>query len=253
MNNKTSKLICGYGFVGKAQHKLFPDSSIFDSNSINSIPYPIEKYDICFVCVGTPIKEDGSCDTSAVFDVINNVSADLFIIRSTVVPGTTNRLNGIKPCVFQPDYIGETVAHPLLDESQTKFVILGGLENLTDKAIEVYKEVYNSSVRFIQLTGLEAEICKYLENVSIATTVTLMNTFYEICEVLGANYNKVREAYLADPRMSRYFTFVYPDKRGFNGKCIPKDVSSIYGAAKEYGFDSIFIKGILEQNKQWQR
>lgn len=279
-----SKLICGYGFVGKAVYKMFPESNVFekerdgkrnqlykhrhvdceyceeadghrpfslDTETIYT-DYPTDYYDVCFVCVPTPMKEDGSCDTSAVFDVVRSVNAGLFIIRSTVSPGTTDELNKIKPCVFQPEYIGESTAHPLISERSTPFAIFGGPQELTDKACEVYQEVYNASVRFYQVSALEAELIKYMENSAIGTMVTLCNEFYEICKTFGVSYNKVREGFLLDPRMSRYFTFVYEQARGFGGKCIPKDMNAIVASVFKKGNRARLLESVLNINKKWQ-
>ncbi len=245
--------IVGYGFVGKAMKKLFPDAVIYDPSQkdISVSKEEINKGDVGFVCVPTPMNDDGSCDTSIVEEVVGWLTTPLIIIRSTIKPGTTNTLIAHYPdkhIIFQPEYVGETTAHPLLNESERSFLIFGGSKEDCTHAVELYQSIYNSSVKIMFLSPLEAEITKYFENTTIATMVTLVNEYYNICKTFGADYHMVREAFLLDPRMSRYFTFVYPDRRGFEGKCLPKDLNAITQASIHAGYVPEFIQDILKNN-----
>ncbi|MCX6797486.1 MAG: hypothetical protein NTX98_03370, partial [Candidatus Doudnabacteria bacterium] len=188
---------------------------------------------------------------SAVEQTLEWLNTQLVIIRSTIKPGTTDRLQELYPekhIVFQPEYAGETIAHPMLDESSATFLIFGGVQKDCSKAVEVYQTVYNSSVKILFLKPIEAEIVKYMENTAIAGMVTLVNEYYNICQVFGADYNMVREAFLADPRMSRYFTFVYPNKRGFEGRCLLKDLNAAVKFFEEAGYKPEFIRDIIKNN-----
>src|SRR3990172_4742098 len=116
--------IYGYGWVGRSILSLFPAALRHDpaQGFISN-----EKADVAFICVPTPLK-DGQLDTSIVEQIARESLEDLIIIRSTVSPGTCERLQKLgKEIVYQPEYLGETVAHPLFNESQTPFMILGGL------------------------------------------------------------------------------------------------------------------------------
>ena len=112
----------------------------------------------------------------------------------------------------------------------------------------VYQKIYNASVKTLCVSALEAELIKYMENTAIGTMVTLVNEFYNICQAFGVPYDMVREGFLLDPRMSRYFTFVFPDKRGFEGKCLPKDINAIAKASAEVGYKAEFVEAILKNN-----
>ena len=230
--------IVGYGVVGKSMHKLFPQAEI-----------NMHKADVSFICVPTAMLPDGSCDTSIVEDVISKLDSDLIIIRSTVSVGTTDRLKKKykKNIVFQPEYIGETVAHPY-DEKQIPFIILGGDLEDCKKAVRLYQTVYNANIRIHFVTCKEAEIIKYMENSAIGTKVTFCNEFYNICKAFGADYHMVREGFLMDNRMARDFTFVYPDNQGFDGKCLPKDLNAIVKASEGAGYTPLFIKDVLKNN-----
>lgn len=223
---KSKVAIIGYGVVGKAMHALFPGALIYngEKHPVGKLTYKdINKADVAFVCVPTPSKKDGSCDSSIVEEVISKLDTPLIIIRSTVEPGTKDRLREKykKHIVFCPEYIGETKDHPMRNGLSRTFLILGGEREDTNKAIEVFQQVYNASIKIRQMSAIEAEMVKYLENRRIAFTVAECNEAYDLCQKLGVNYNNVREAvFQDDPRMSPYWTFVYPKNRGFDTKCL---------------------------------
>lgn len=257
--SKNKIAIIGYGMVGKTMHALFPDALIYngEKHPVGNLGYKdINKADVAFVCVPTPPKKDGSCDTSIVEDVVTKIRTPLIIIRSTIILGTTDRLKKKykKHIVFCPEYVGETKNHPMQSESSRSFLILGGDREDTNKAIEVFQEIYNASIKIRQMSAIEAEIVKYLENRHIAFTVAECNEAYDLCQKLGVDYNNVREAvFQDDPRMSPYWTFVYPKNRGFESKCIPKDIYALASFAKKIGSPMRITEAILKQNEKWIR
>lgn len=255
---KSKVAIIGYGVVGKAIHAIFPDALIYNGEKypVGKLTYnDINKADVVFVCVPTPSKKDGACDTSIVEEVVSKLTVPLIIIRSTIEPGTTDRLKKKykKNIVFCPEYTGETVAHPFGDKLLTPFLILGGERKDTNKAIEVFQQVYNASIKIRQMSAIEAEMVKYLENRHIAFTVAECNEAYDLCQKLGVDYNNVREAvFQDDPRMSPYWTFVYPKNRGFETKCIPKDIYAITAFARRKGSAMRITEVILRENEKWR-
>jgi len=266
---KTVVAIVGYGTVGKAMHKLFPDALIFNGSDhpvrVNvpgehnqrALTYKdVNTADYAFVCVPTPTKKSGQCDISIVEDVVSKLNVDLIILRSTVIPGTTEYLikKYKKRIVFCPEYVGETTDHPLSDETTRSFLILGGTREDTATAIRLFQHVYNASIKIRQLTATEAEVTKYLENRHIAFAVAECNEAYDFCQSISVDYNTVREAvYQDDPRMSPYWTFVYPDNRGFETKCIPKDVDALAYEARKIGSPIEITEKILKVNKKWRK
>ena len=257
-NTEIKVAVVGYGVVGKTMHTLFPKALIYngEKNPVGNLRYEdINKANVAFVCVPTPTK-DGRCDTSIVEEVVSKLKTPLIIIRSTIEPGTTDRLRKKynKNIVFCPEYVGETIAHPFTNEKAREFLILGGEKKDTNSAIEVFKTVYNASVKIRQMTAIEAEVAKYLENRHIAFTVAECNEAYDLCQALGVDYNNVREAvFQDDPRMSPYWTFVYPNSRGFESKCIPKDIYAIATKARNAGSPMEITEKILEVNKKWRQ
>lgn len=221
-------IIGSEGWVGRAMQSVFPEAVKYD------LAYPgigtrdeVNAQDVAFVCVPTPNREDGSLDMSIVEDVVRWCECPLIVIRSTLQPGTADRLarETDKNIVVQPEYLGETVSHPLFNEGERPFLIIGGRPENRRKLIELYWSVYNANINIRQVSLLEAEVIKLSENRAIMFKVAQCQELYDACEAAGVDYYTVRDAvYGDDPRFNLWFTAVYPDARGANSKCIPKDV-----------------------------
>jgi len=240
--------IYGLGWVGKSMKSMFPDAIVDDpSLGLN----PTEVCDVAFVCVPTPNLEDGSLDSSIVESVVARAKEDLIVIRSTVMPGVTAKLASKynKRIVFQPEYLGETVDHPMINQKQRQFIILGGTDSAVRQIIELYQDVYNANVTIRQTDSYTAEVIKLTENRAIAFKVGQCQELYDACISSGVNYNTVREAvYGDDPRFNLWFTFVYPEKRGFLSKCIPKDVYGWEAWAESLGVTTELTSALLSYN-----
>ena len=222
-----STAVIGEGWVGKSMLELFPQSVVYDEPLGKGTREQVNACKVAFVCVPTPNVEKGKLDTSIVEDVVSWCTSELIVIRSTVNPGDCDRLTEKygKCIVFQPEYLGETPNHPMLHPTTRQFMVIGGFPKDRRKLIDLYTTVYNANTNIRQVTLLEAEIIKLSENRAIAFKVAQCQELYDACEKAGVDYYTIREAvYGDDPRMTLWWTFIYPDKRGFNSKCIPKDV-----------------------------
>jgi UDPglucose 6-dehydrogenase len=245
----TKQIIAGgLGFVGRAVSKLFPTSMIYDKGDDK----PINHYDYCHICVPTPANKDGSCDISIVEDVLQVVDADVYIIRSTIPPGTVYNLTRKydKAIVFQPEYVASSSPYPapLLDITKHPFIILGGYSANVKKVRRLYETVYPPTTKFIEMSSIEAEITKYMENSFIATYVTFCNEFYDICKQYEVDWDKVREGFLADPRMTPWWTYIYEHKRGWGGHCLPKDINAIIKVT-----NSLFLQDVVKNNERHKK
>lgn len=246
--------IVGLGWVGRAQQELFPKAVIFDGPLGIGSKEAINSCDIVFICVPTPNPKEGALDTSIVEEVIAWCEAKIIVIRSTVNPGDSDRLaqKYDKRIVTQPEYLGETVAHPMLDPKTRPFMVLGGEPEDLRVVIEAYQQTYNANISIRQVSNKAAEIIKLSENRAIAFKVAQCQELYDVCELSGIDYYTVRDAvYGDDPRFNLYWTFVYPDQRGMNSKCIPKDVYAWAAWAESLGYDPMITRAVLERNKQW--
>ena len=251
--------IIGYGYVGKALHRFFENHYevfIYDPNlKTSNSKEEINETDIVFISVPTPRSENGQCDISIVEESIKWLGVDVIVIKSTVEIGTTNLLieKYNKNIVFSPEYIGEsTYWSPYdfhTDMKETPFFIFGGESNLCSKVIDIFLPVTGPCKRYIKTDSKSAEMAKYMENSFYATKITFCNEMYDICEKIDVDWNEVRELWLADPRINPMHTAVFKDKRGFSGKCLPKDTSALNYIAKENGLPSLLLNSVLESNK----
>ncbi len=255
MQNPKVGVVGAGGVVGRTMCRLFgPNTVGYDLQpGFTQDKEAVNQCDIVFVCVPTPMGDDKACDTSIVEEVVSWIEAPLIVIRSTIEPGTTDRLRQAygKRIVFQPEYTGETVAHVFNKEGEFSFIVLGGTSEDTSAVAEFYKNYYNAMVRFYFCDAVTAEIAKYMENSFYAVKVTFVNEFYDIARAHGVDFNVLREIWLADPRISRDHTFVYPQARGFSGKCLPKDVNAIVQASRKLGYATKLLQATLDINEEF--
>lgn len=252
--NNYSVSICGEGHVGSIMHQLFPDAYIYDEPKGIGTREEVNECDFVFVCVPTPKAEDGSCDTSIVDDVLSWLSPKkCIILRSTVPVGYTYHkyLHDDKDIIFQPEYYGETVAHPFADPHNRNWITLGGANRLTKQVAELYQTVFTSELIINQVNSQTAELAKYMENSFYSVKVTFCNQFYDLANKLGVDYNQLRETWLLDPRIGRSHTFVYPDNRGYGGSCLPKDTAAIIYQGDQLGVDMKLLKATEEVNRRY--
>jgi UDPglucose 6-dehydrogenase len=239
--------IYGYGWVGKAMQTLFPDALIQDP-SLDMLTDEVA--DVAFICVPTPLKH-GIVDSSIVEEVVGKCREPLIVMRSTVMPGTCQRLGS--NIVFQPEYLGETVNHPLTNQKDRDFLILGGEPRFRKQLIELYQTVYNANIKIRQMTAYEAEIVKLSENRAIAFKVMQCQELYDACQKAGIDYYTIRDAvYGDDPRMNLYWTFIFKDNRGFNSsKCLVKDVPAWCAWAESVGADADITKLLVKKSNEY--
>jgi UDPglucose 6-dehydrogenase len=254
VNKHPSTLLIGYGWVGQQVHKYFTEADYYTPHDGLRDNSGQLGWDVGFVSVPSPMKEDGSCDTSYVEAAVEQwyFSVKLFIIRSTVTPGTIAKLSEKYPdnlFVMQPEYLGETLGHPMLDvDRHNPIIILGGTKEATRKASEAWSKVLHADAEIRQTDGLTAEFCKYMENCFLATKVTFVNDWARLCKEVGVDFLALRECWLADPRIGRSHTLAYEDNPGFSGKCLPKDLNSIAHYARGMGRPLELVEAVLKIN-----
>lgn len=251
---KKSKIgIVGLGHVGSIMKELFVEAVVYDEIKKIGSRDEINKCKIVFICVPTPKAKDGHCDTAVVEYVLNWLDSEVIVLRSTVPVGFTDkyRKRTGKRIVFQPEYYGETYAHPFANPRNRTWITLGGIDEDTEEVAELYERVFTSEIVINQVDAKTAELAKYMENAFLATKVTFCNQFYDIAKAFDVNYNKLRETWLLDPRIGRSHTFVYGDERGYGGSCLPKDLSGIIYQAQELGMDVDLLKAVQETNRKY--
>ncbi len=247
--------IIGYGHVGRAMFNLFKDAYIYDEPQNIGTREEVNKCDVAFICVPTPKAEDGSCDTSIVEDVLSWVNCPNIVLRSTVYVGFTDKMvdKYHKNIIFQPEYYGETPNHPFADLSKRTWLTFGGDNSTIDNVVKTYLEVMPTDTKILRLNAKDVELAKYMENSFLALKVTFCNEMYDIAESLGCDYEAARKAWSEDPRIGASHSLVYLDNRGYDGGCLPKDVSSIIFQAKENNVDTTLLDAMVEKNNKLRK
>lgn len=258
----TKKLgIIGAGHVGTAMIDLFKEHTeliTYDSRLDKSYPeLQLAKCDAAIICVDTPAGLRGECDVRNVRDAINRLPIDRALIKSTVAPGTTDKLceeTGKQIC-FSPEYFGESPFNESYWASGSKdvpFVILGGTPSVRRFFIDFLSPVLGPGKTYFQCSAREAEIIKYMENAYLATKVSFANEFRRICDSFGADWHTVREGWLLDPRIEPSHTLAFADSPGFSGKCLPKDLHAIVRACADAGYDATLLAEVLRSNERFR-
>ena len=240
-------LIVGYGCVGHNLHKelsvLQPD--VFDKYKTEcNTKKENQKYDFAFICVDTPyIDENNVCDIKEVENAIKETNAEIFIVKSTVLPGTIERLvkETGKKIVFSPEYYGGT-QH--CNNFEFDFTILGGKKEVCLKVQQLLQNVYDGRHVFRIVDSKTAELAKYMENAFLATKVSFCGQFWLIANEIGVNYEELRECFVLDPRAGKSHTFVYDDKPYWQSHCLDKDVPAV---AENYKVR--LLQSVVEFNK----
>jgi UDPglucose 6-dehydrogenase len=252
LNAEPKVLLIGYGWVGQYCGKYFTKADIYTSKGYQRHEIT-GKYDLAIISVPTPMDpKTGQCDTSIVESMVElfQHTVNYFLIKSTVEIGTTDRLAEkykVK-IAMSPEYIGETLGHPLLEARRDAFQIIGGTDETAAGVAECWKKVLHASAPIMICTAKEAEIIKYCENLWIIQRVDYWNDVYEVCNTLGGNFMRVREGIVLDPRMNRTHSNVYPENRGYSSKCVPKDPNALVYLMRKSGNPLTTVEQQLEKN-----
>jgi UDPglucose 6-dehydrogenase len=250
--------IIGMGHVGTAFAELLKEHAEVISYDVRQDgDYPITDLSACeigVVCVDTPASNDGSCDTSKVSDAITKLPVRDVLLKSTVSPGTTDRLVELtgKNICYSPEYVGEPGYYsPFWRDGMRSvpFVILGGAPTARHRFIDLLMPILGPTKTYFQCTAIEAEIVKYMENAYLAIKVTFVTEFRNICKALAADWHTVREGWLLDPRIEPSHTAVFPGSPGFGGKCLPKDLRAITCAAAKAGYEPRLLLEAIRINE----
>jgi len=262
--------IIGNGFVGSAIMHGFilhtDDIMIYDKDpkrSTHNLNELILNSDVVFICVPTPMFESGECDLSIVEGVVDEIMNNcplthrrknqVLVIKSTVVPGTTEQLSAKYPeinFVFNPEFLTERKAR--LDFINTSRIVLGGNDEISLKKVEDLYRIRFPYTKIIKTDFGTAQLIKYMANCFFATKVSFMNEMHQICEAIGGNWDEAVEGFITDGRIGNSHIDVpgHDGDFGFGGKCFPKDLNAMIKKAEELGISPNVMKGAWEKNKQ---
>jgi UDPglucose 6-dehydrogenase len=266
--------IVGQGYVGtaiKVGFEPYYDLETYDKydekKSTCDLADLVEKCKVIFVCVPTPMNKDGSCHTDIVEGVIKDIdkwcyaywgnydldkntidNKPIVVIKSTVPPGTTDRLHRKYKSVdviFNPEFLTE--ANFLEDFKNQSRIILGGIRRGTTKLRQVYSKVFPHAT-IVKTNAKYAETVKYFINCFLGTKVSFANEMKVLCDEIDIDYDKVVEYATYDERLGKsHWAVPGPDgELGFGGHCLPKDISAIVNG---YG-DMELLQAVLKVNNR---
>jgi UDPglucose 6-dehydrogenase len=253
--------VIGWGVVGKATGKgfgrvhnvIWNDPNLRGSTPLKELA---KKVDYIFVCVPTPMKADYSgIDLTIMNKVIRDVAKLVsgknipVVIKSTVVPGTTDKYAKKFPKVkfaMNPEFLTEINAP--WDFMHPDRVVIGAYdEDVANRIAILHRDVLGYEVKIYTTDPKTAEMVKYMSNTFMATKVIFGNEFYELAKKLDINYDDVVKMVGADERILPSFLGVTP-YGGFGGKCFPKDTASLLGLARKLKVDLSLLDAAWKKN-----
>lgn len=211
--------------------------------------------EVCFVSVPTPSNEDGSCDISIVEEVVGQLNdlkyKGVLAIKSTVEPGTNKEFREKYKNLrlyFVPEFLRERCATE--DFIYNHNILVIGAED--EDAFNTIKEAHGDlPVHTVKVNPLEAELVKYFSNNYKALRITFANSFYKLCQELGANYDVVKDAFLFHGVGEGHYLNVNKEFGGFGGTCLPKDTKGLAFLIEKLGLDLNIFKTVVEENDKF--
>lgn len=233
-----------------------------DNNSLlftSDVDSAIQKADIVFIAVGTPTKEDGKADVSAVLSVVTRIGKNLnghkiICTKSTVPIGMSHTIQSlIQPfetstnfvdIVSNPEFLREGTA--VQDFFNPDRVVIGAnSEQATKILCDIYKPLLQKNIPFLITDIASSETIKYASNGFLAVKLSFINEIARLCEKVGANCYDVAKGIGLDPRIGNLFLKPGP---GYGGSCLPKDTKALLSKGKEIGLELKLIKAAIEAN-----
>nr|WP_288936054.1 UDP-glucose/GDP-mannose dehydrogenase family protein [uncultured Allomuricauda sp.] len=219
--------------------------------------------DMVFIAVGTPMGEDGSADLQYVLQVAKEIgqymTSPLIVVdKSTVPVGTADKVKSAIDreladrgkniefhVVSNPEFLKEGDA--ISDFMKPDRVVVGTEDKNTAETMRrLYAPFFRSSMdRMLVMDVRSAEMTKYVANAMLATKISFMNEVANICELVGADVNKVRIGIGSDSRIG--YSFIYPGS-GYGGSCFPKDVKALKKTAEQNGYEAQLLNAVEDVN-----
>jgi len=224
----------------------------------------IRDCDVAFIAVGTPPGEDGSADLKYVLAVARGIGENMssygvIVTKSTVPVGTAAKVRTEIELALakrnvtiefdvasNPEFLKEGAA--IEDFLKPDRIVVGvASERAEDVMRKLYKPFLLNGHPIIFMDIPSAEMTKYAANSMLATKISFMNDIANLCEIMGADVNKVRQGIGSDARIGT--KFIYPGI-GYGGSCFPKDVKALIKSAEESGYNMKVLRAVESVNEQ---
>lgn len=228
-----------------------------------SLESVLNEVDIVFSAVGTPPDEDGSADLRYVLEVARTIGRNmtkyvLVVTKSTVPVGTASKVKAAIQeeldkrgldiefdVASNPEFLKE--GNAISDFMSPDRVVVGIESERAQKLMsKLYKPFLLNNFRIIFMDIPSAEMTKYAANSMLATRISFMNDIANLCELVGADVNMVRNGIGSDTRIGR--KFLYPGI-GYGGSCFPKDVKALIKTAEQNGYEMRVLKAVEDVNE----
>jgi UDP-glucose 6-dehydrogenase len=269
MKKKQKILIVGFGRVGRSARDMFArkfQTFVYDPY-IDREKYPnidfvdnlSGSFTLAVICLPTPMDlgryvalhyKSGyifkiyGCNTALVEKAVSEINADYFLIKSTLAPGTTEKLiqkTGKKICQ-SPEYMGESTYHSTYDFHKemilSPWIVLGGDSEAAERIFDLMQTIVGPQKHFYFVgSAKNAELIKTMENDYFADKIIFANEARTISEKSGGQWFQIREGWGLDPRVNLMHTGVFFEERGYGGKCLPKDtMARVYSIIADYNY-----------------
>ena len=227
-----------------------------------SIEEALKTAHICFIAVGNPMGEDGSADLHYVLEVAKSIGRymvrHMYVVdKSTVPVGTAKKVRSAIQAeldargsdldfnvISNPEFLKEGTA--VNDCLMPDRVVVGVESERADKKMrELYAPFLRSTENLIMMDIASAEMTKYTANSMLATKISFMNEIANICELVGADVNKVRLGIGSDRRIGYHFIYA---GCGYGGSCFPKDVQALIKTSKNNGYTPRILTAVEDVN-----
>ncbi len=246
--------IIGGGVVGSAIKDFFnsPDFAVKIYDKYKPIDPLDEVLTSDYIFIGVPTPYNHGFDLAEMNDAFNNLKAvkdKIVIIKSTVLPGTTDNYQKQYPnlkILFNPEFLTEATA--VEDFRKPDKQIVGYTAQSQGVAEQVLNLLPPAPLQKI-MPAREAEMVKYAVNSFYALKVIFANQLYDLCQKIGFDYDLVRQGFAADKRIfDSHFEIFHKGYRGYGGKCLRKDVDSLIDFGERNNFSLELLKTAKEIN-----
>lgn len=224
----------------------------------------IEQSEVAFIAVGTPPGEDGRADLKYVLAVATSIGESMqdyivVVTKSTVPVGTANKVHdAITKALHKrkleipfdvasnPEFLKEGAA--VDDFLKPDRIVIGvASEKAEERMRKLYKPflLNNHPIYFMDIAS--SEMTKYAANAMLATRISFMNDIANLCEIVGADVNKVRIGIGSDGRIGSKFIYA---GIGYGGSCFPKDVKALIKTAHEHDYEMRVLNAVEHVNEK---
>lgn len=250
--------IIGMGIVGNACkfgfEKLGHEVNIHDLKLQTTIQNVLTST-VVFICVPTPSNLDGTCNTeiveSVVDELIQKKYSGIICIKSTVSPGTTQKLidkYDNKNICMVPEFLRERYALSDFTENHD-ICIIGTVDENCFNTIQLAHG--NLPKHIFKTSPTEAELSKYFNNTYNSTLITFANSFFEICKHFNTDYTKIKNMLVYKNNILDMYLECNENFRGFAGVCLPKDTKEIANIGEKINVN--FFKYLLLENDKYKK